>query len=170
MLRPLKQEDFEILYAVASDPLVWEQHPNKDRYKREVFEIFFKGAMESKGALLVIDKKSNNIIGSSRFYGFEKENNSVSIGYTFLGRAYWGHTYNKSLKKLMLDHAFQFVNRVIFHIGASNIRSQKAIGKIGAQYIGSEEMQYYGESKTNLNFIYQIIKADWIARNNSSQP
>jgi len=161
-LRPLKQEDFESLYAVASDPLVWEQHPNKDRYRREVFEIFFKGAMESKGALLAIDKESNKVVGCSRYYDLNIEDKSVFIGYTFLGRPYWGHTYNKSLKELMINHAFQFVSKITFHIGANNIRSQKAIGKLGATHIGSKEMQYYGEAKSNLNFVYQIMRIDWI--------
>ena len=91
---PLKATDFEKLYAVASDPLIWEQHPNKDRYKREVFETFFQGAMESGGAFLVYDNKSNQPIGSSRYYEFNAEKNSVAIGYTFFARDHWGSTYN----------------------------------------------------------------------------
>ena len=152
---PLKATDFEKLYAVASDPLIWEQHPNKDRYKREVFETFFQGAMESGGAFLVYDNKSNQPIGSSRYYEFNAEKNSVAIGYTFFARDHWGSTYNHALKKLMLDHAFQFVDNVIFHIGANNIRSQKAIEKLGAIKLAEEEIKYYGE-QPELNFVYLI--------------
>jgi len=160
-LRPLDPNDFEALYEVASDPLIWEQHPNKDRYRREIFEIFFKGAIESGGALLAFDKESKKAIGSSRYYEADPEKKSVAIGYSFLGRQYWGHTYNKSMKTLMLNHAFKFVTEVIFHIGENNIRSQKAIEKMGAKYAGTVEMQYYGEEKVNRNFIYRINTNDW---------
>ena len=157
-IRPLKPDDFETLYSIASDPLIWEQHPNKDRYKREVFETFFKGAMESGGAFLVFDHKTGEVIGSSRFYGFDAEAKSVVIGYTFIARSHWGKGYNKALNTLMLQHAFKVVDHVIFHIGANNIRSQKAIEKQGADKTGEVEMAYYGEA-SRLNFIYRIDKA-----------
>ncbi|MDP2388464.1 MAG: GNAT family N-acetyltransferase [Bacteroidota bacterium] len=159
-IRPLKPEDFEILYAVANDRLLWEQHPNKDRYKREVFENFFKGAIESEGAFLVFDKASGKVIGSSRFYDWDKEKNTVAIGYTFIARDHWGSTYNHALKSLMLGHAFQFVDHVVFHIGAVNVRSQKAIEKLGAVKVAEIEMEYYGEPE-KLNFIYQIDREKW---------
>ncbi|HXU27610.1 MAG TPA: GNAT family N-acetyltransferase, partial [Bacteroidia bacterium] len=130
-IQPLKPTEFETLYAVANDPLLWEQHPNKDRYKRDVFEIFFKGAIESGGAFLVFNKKTGKAIGSSRFYGFDKEKSEVAIGYTFIARDHWGKNYNKALKALMINHAFKFVDNVIFHVGAVNVRSQKAVGNIG---------------------------------------
>jgi RimJ/RimL family protein N-acetyltransferase len=159
-LEPLKELDFEKLYAVANDPLVWEQHPNKDRYKREVFEVFFKGAMESKGAYLIYDAKTNSPIGSSRYYDLDREKRLVTIGYTFFARSHWGSTYNHAAKKLMLGHAFQSVDSVHFHIGAVNVRSQKAIEKLGAKKIGEIEMEYYGET-SKLNFIYEIQKQNW---------
>lgn len=157
---PLKDDDFTKLYAVASDPLIWEQHPNKDRYKRAVFENFFKGAMESKGAFIVYDKATENIIGSSRYYELNEENNAVAIGYTFIGREFWGKGHNAALKKLMLDYAFLFVDKVFLHIGATNFRSQKATEKLGAEKIGEHEVAYYGEA-VKWNFIYQIDKAMW---------
>lgn len=156
---PLKAEDFERLYAIASDPLIWEQHPNKDRYKREVFETFFKGAMESQGAFLVYDHKTGTPIGSSRYYEADKEKKTVAIGYTFIARDHWGGTYNPALKDLMMEHAFQHFDAVIFHIGALNIRSQKAMEKIGGKKIGELEMEYYGEPN-KLNFVYEIRKED----------
>jgi RimJ/RimL family protein N-acetyltransferase len=162
LLQPLKETDFESLYEVASDPLVWEQHPNKNRYQRDVFQNFFDGAIESGGAFLIIDKKTNAVIGSTRFYDLEEKNKSVLIGYTFYGRGYWGSTYNPSVKKLMLDYAFQFLDRVYFHIGAANIRSQKAIERIGAAKVREMEVAYHGEPE-KLNFEYQIEKADWVS-------
>lgn len=159
-IQPLKKSDFETLYSVACDPLIWEQHPNKDRYKREVFEIFFKGAIESGGAFLVFDKQTGEVIGSSRFYDYSSENKSILIGYTFLARSHWGSKYNPALKNLMIQYAFQFADSVIFHIGANNIRSQKAIEKLGAKKINELEVEYYGEP-SKLNFVYEIKKEDW---------
>jgi RimJ/RimL family protein N-acetyltransferase len=157
---PLKVDDFETLYSIACDPLIWEQHPNKDRYKKGAFENYFKGAMESKGAFLVFNAKTGKPIGSTRFSRIDEEEKIAEIGYTFIARDHWGTTYNQALKTLMLDHAFNFVDSVIFHIGAVNIRSQKAIEKLGAKKIGEAVVEYYGEAP-KLNFTYQIEKKYW---------
>ncbi len=159
-VRPLRQNDFDVLYKIASDPLIWEQHPNKDRYQKEKFKIFFKGALESKGAFLVFNNLTGSPIGSSRFYEYNKELKTISIGYTFLAKDHWGKGFNMALKSLMINHAFNFVNSISFHIGASNIRSQIAIEKIGAMKTGEIEMEYYGEPK-RLNFIYHLNKESW---------
>ncbi|WP_284651155.1 GNAT family N-acetyltransferase [Flavobacterium terrisoli] len=154
-LIPLQKTDFEELYAVACDPLVWEQHPNKLRYQREVFQNYFEGAILSKGAFLIRDTKTDEVVGCSRFYDYDQKENSVLIGYTFIGRKFWGIGYNKALKKIMLDYAFEHVDKVYFHIGAFNIRSQKAIEKIGAVKVDEFEVEYYGED-AKLNFVYLI--------------
>lgn len=157
-LVPLQVTDFEALYAVAADPLLWEQHPNKLRYKQEVFQNYFDGAILSEGAFLILEAKSKEVIGSSRFYDFNKKESSLLIGYTFIGRNFWGKKYNQALKKCMLDYAFQHVNNVYFHIGACNIRSQKAIEKIGAIKVDEQNVSYHGEANT-LNYIYKITKS-----------
>jgi RimJ/RimL family protein N-acetyltransferase len=136
-LRPLRPQDWAELYAVASDPLIWEQHPEKDRYKEPVFREFFREALRSGGALVVIDSKDGKVIGSSRFHAYDKERNEIEIGWTFLARSHWGGIYNRELKDLMLRHAFQFVTRVIFLVGPQNLRSQKAMEKIGGVLLGS---------------------------------
>lgn len=156
-LVPLEQNDFEQLFAVASDPLVWEQHPNKDRYKREVFENFFLGAMESRGAFKIIEKNTGEIAGSTRFYDYNPENNSIFIGYTFYGRKFWGSKLNPQVKKLMLDYIFQFVDKVNFHVGKDNIRSQKAMEKLGAEKVDEINVAYYGEPE-KLNVVFEIKK------------
>ncbi len=156
-LIPLQETDFEELYTVASDPLIWEQHPNKLRYQRDVFQNYFQGAIESKGAFLIRESTTNEPIGSTRFYDFDEADSSILIGYTFIGRKFWGNGYNDALKKLMLDYAFEYVDKVYFHIGAFNYRSQKAIEKIGAVKIDEFEVEYYGED-SKLNYIYQINK------------
>jgi RimJ/RimL family protein N-acetyltransferase len=138
-LRPLRADDWNSLFEVASDPLIWEQHPSSDRFKEEVFREFFREAMDSKGALLVLDRKSQNTIGSSRYFGLDSRKSEIEIGWTFLARSYWGGKYNGELKRLMLEHAFKYVDSVIFKIGATNFRSQKAIEKIGGVMIERRE-------------------------------
>ena len=136
-LRPLRPEDFHDLYAVAADPLIWEQHPNRDRHREEVFRQFFHEALESGGALIVIDSDDDQVIGSSRFHGYDPEKSEIEIGWTFLARSRWGGLYNGEMKQLMLRHAFRFVKKVVFLVGPQNLRSQRALEKIGAVRAGS---------------------------------
>ncbi|MBZ4036796.1 GNAT family N-acetyltransferase [Flavobacterium sp. 17A] len=157
ILSPLEEKDFDALYKVASDPKIWEQHPNKDRWKKEVFEKFFEGAMQSKGAFKIINKETGEIVGSTRFYDFNEEEDCIFIGYTFYGVSCWGKGFNLSVKKTMLDYLFKYVSKVRFHIGAENIRSQIAISRVGAKKIAEEEVAYFGE-KPKLNFVYEIEK------------
>jgi len=130
-IRPLLVDDQEALYSVASDPLIWEQHPS-NRYKREEFDTFFMESLASGGALLIIDARTKAVIGTSRYLGYKKEKRGVEIGWTFLARSHWGGKYNGDLKLLMLSHAFNYVDRVIFYIDPNNERSQKSLEKLGA--------------------------------------
>lgn len=134
-LIPLEEKHFEALFQAASDPLIWEQHPSKDRYEREGFASFFEAAMNSKGSFLILDKQTGEIMGTTRYYDYDPEKSSVGIGYTFITRKYWGGPYNSSNKKLLIDYAFQHVNSILFHVGAENFRSQKAVSKLGAQKV-----------------------------------
>jgi RimJ/RimL family protein N-acetyltransferase len=153
-LRPLRPEDFHDLYAVASDPLIWEQHPERDRCKEEVFQAFFHEAVESGGALTATDVKEGHIIGSSRFHGYNHGKSEVEIGWTFLARSHWGGVYNREMKQLMLRHAFRFVTNVIFLVGPQNARSQRAVEKIGAVRVGSR-----ADARGRTSFVYQITEA-----------
>jgi N-acetyltransferase len=156
-LRPLRRDDWGELFAVASDPLIWEQHPESDRYTEEVFRAFFKGALESGGAFVVIDTKTQQVIGSTRFHGYDPKKSEIEIGWTFLARKYWGGRYNAEMKQLMLTHAFKFVENVVFFIGENNIRSQKATEKIGAIKSGTAK-KVYGNRPASLNVRYLIRK------------
>jgi RimJ/RimL family protein N-acetyltransferase len=161
-LDPLRPSDFDALYAAASDPLIWEQHPNKQRYRREVFATYFEGAIDSGGAFKVIDRSTGTVIGSSRYYDLDETQRVVAIGYTFIARSHWGGGVNRALKTLMLDHAFRFVDRVNFHVGAGNMRSRRAMEKLGGVLAGEIEMSYYGEPSL-LNVVYRIDAPDWAA-------
>lgn len=136
-LRPLTADDWTALFAVASDPLIWEQHPEFDRYQEPVFRRFFTDALSSGGALVAIERASGQIVGSSRYHGFDPDKRVVEIGWSFLARRCWGGAYNGEMKRLMLAHAFQTVDRVIFVIGPENHRSRRAVEKIGAVYAGT---------------------------------
>ncbi|MFT4203560.1 MAG: GNAT family N-acetyltransferase [Chitinophagaceae bacterium] len=158
-LVPLTDEDFEALYQIASDPLIWEQHPTKDRYKRNVFQLFFDGATASKSAFLIKDKALDATIGSTRYYDYQPGHASIAIGYTFLARQYWGGKYNRAIKKILLDYAFQFVDKVYFHIGTENIRSQIAIGNLGAEKIREVQLGDYGQAVAHYEYV--IDKRNW---------
>ncbi len=134
-LRPLVETDLDALYRAASDPLIWEQHPERLRHTRERFEVYFRTGMESGGALAIIDRRSGEMIGSSRFRDYRQYESSVEIGYTFLARRFWGTGCNGELKRLMLAHAFRFVDTVFFVVGPENHRSRAALAKIGAEEV-----------------------------------
>lgn len=156
-LRPLQADDFEELYAVAADPLIWEQHPNRDRHELEVFRKFFEEALQSGGALVALDRKDDLIIGSSRFHCYDLERSEVEIGWTFLARSHWGGVYNGEMKRLMLAHAFKFVDNVIFVIGANNVRSRRAVEKIGGKLAGSKR-----DPNGRENVIYRITRSTFL--------
>jgi N-acetyltransferase len=157
-LQPLRVTDFEALYAVASDPKVWEQHPNPDRYTRVVFTEFFREAIESGAAFLVRDANDGRVIGSSRYHAYDARRREIEVGYTFLARSHWGGTYNHEMKQLLLRHAFLFVDRVLFVIGEQNLRSRRAIETIGATLVEIRE-RASGERRA----IYAISATDFAA-------
>jgi N-acetyltransferase len=143
-VRPLRQDDYDELYVVASDPLVWEQHPD-DRWREDVFGEFFAEHLATGGALAVLDASTGAVIGTSRYHGYDPARSEVEIGWTFLGRAYWGGDHNGELKRLMLGHAFHFVDRVIFVVAPGNLRSQRAVEKLGAVRAGTRYDDVRGE-------------------------
>ena len=157
-LRPLRPDDWDELFRVASDPLIWEQHPEHDRWTEPVFRKFFQGALDSKGAFVTIDRATGAIIGSSRYFGYDPVKGVVEIGWSFLARAYWGGKYNGEMKRLMLEHAFGSVARVIFVIGPENRRSQRAVEKIGGVRAGVIDVR--GEEKV----IYELTPALYAGR------
>jgi len=156
-LRPLTLGDWDDLFAVASDRLIWEQHPERDRYKEDVFTIFFKEALEFGGAFVISHRKTQQIIGSTRFYGYDPEKSEIEIGWTFLARKYWGGRFNAEMKRLMLNHAFTFVESVVFFVGEDNVRSQKAMENVGAIKVGTAT-RAYGNHPPALNVKYVIKK------------
>lgn len=158
-LRPLRSEDYDDLYAVASDPLIWEQHPAKNRHGTEGFQVFFREAVASGGALIAIDARTQRVLGSSRFHAYDKERSEVEIGWTFLARSHWGGVYNGQMKELMLQHAFRFVNRVVLLVSPQNLRSQRAVEKIGGVRVGARP-----DAEGRDSYVYQITASCFAQR------
>ena len=161
-LKPLSENDFEGLFACGGDRRVWAGHPSVERYKRENFELWFADALKSGGSLTIVDKANNQIIGSSRYYFEGTPKGAVAIGYTFLAYRCWGGLFNAELKKLMLEYAFAAFETAYFHIAPSNVRSQKAIEKIGATYVGEKSLllsekeqiwRVYSINKNSVHFV-----------------
>ena len=154
-LRPLRPEDVAELFAVASDPVIWRQHPVSDRYKEDVFKEFFREALESGGAFAVVDRRNGRIIGSSRYFGYDEARSEIEIGWTFLATPYWGGVYNRNMKELMLRHAFKYVDTDVFLVGPQNIRSQRAMEKIGGVKTGVRRRQHDGRESV----VFEITRA-----------
>ncbi len=156
-LRPLRESDHDALFAVASDPRIWEQHPDKSRSSPDGFRRFFEEAIASGGALLATRAGTGQVIGSSRFHGYSATASEVEIGWTFLARACWGGTWNRELKRLMVEHAFRQVGRIVFLIAPMNLRSQRAVLKIGAVRAGSRVDGSGAES-----YVFALIPEAWM--------
>ena len=152
-VRPIHKDDWEGLFAAANDPLVWEQHPATDRYQEAPFREFFDGAISSETAFTFVDRETGKLIGSSRYNGHDTELGEIEIGWTFLGRDYWGGSYNKEVKKLMLEHAYTFVDNVVFWVGDTNWRSQKAVEKIG----GIKRDELFSRFHGDVEFPYVVF-------------
>jgi RimJ/RimL family protein N-acetyltransferase len=158
-LRPLRAEDWDALFAVASDPLIWEQHPAHDRWQEPVFRAFFDDALANKGALIALDAKTGAVIGSSRFEGLTEENGgSVEIGWTFLARSHWGGRWNHEMKRLMIAHALASVAEVRFLVGETNTRSRRALERIGAKLTGRTEERVMAGGEVIPHLTYAITR------------
>ena len=157
-LRPLREDDYDALYAVASDPLIWEQHPSSDRYNDEVFREFFREAMEGGTAFAAVASGDGKIIGSSRYYDYNPDARDIEIGWSFLARSHWGGAFNREMKRLMLRHAFHFVDSVVFMVGPDNLRSQKAVLKIGGVQEASRRRAGSGPDGL-LYHVYRVTQA-----------
>jgi len=158
-LRPTVPEDWEELYAAASDPLIWEVHPAHDRWQEGVFREYFTDALASGGSLTVRDKTNGEVIGASRYYGYDTELDEIEIGWTFLKRAYWGGTYNREIKRLMVNHILPHVGAVIFQVGEHNWRSQHAMAKIGGVLRDEVRERAYGAGGAVVRqLIYEISR------------
>ncbi len=101
--------------------------------------------------MIAIDSKTQRVIGSARFHGYDRQADEVEIGWIFLARSHWGGVYNGELTRLMLQHAFRFVSRVVWLAAAENLRSQRAVEKLGGVRVGSRP-----DSGGRVSYVYQL--------------
>ncbi len=156
IVRPVAADDWAELFAAGSDPEIWKVHPIPDRYTEPAFRKFFDSAVASKMGFVFIDRATNQLIGSSRYYGYEPARSEIEIGWTFIVRSHWGGKTNREVKRLMLDHAFTFADTVVFWVGEHNWRSQRAMTKIGG--IKRDELFTRELSGDMPYFIFDITK------------
>ena len=159
-IRPLKKEDCEPLYQIASDPLIWEQHPVPNRYQKEIFLEFFNNSLKSSACIIIEENSTNQIIGSSRFKRIENSDKAIEIGWSFLSRDKWGGKYNKAFKELMIEYALKHIDHVIFYIGLNNKRSQRAVEKLGGKKIADKDLEHLMKKGKN-DLTYRISKLEW---------
>lgn len=138
-MRPFSDGDFEALYSVASDPLIWEVHPIPERHQRAIFRANMDEALSDKGGLVAIARATGTIVGFSRYSQLYVGEAEMEIGWTFLSRQLWGGQHNRDMKRIMLTHALASFPRVIFRVGRDNVRSRRAMEKIGGVLIPWEE-------------------------------
>lgn len=154
LLRPMRPEDWHAAFAVASDPAIWELHPARDRWREEVFRRYFDDGLASGGMMAVIDRVSGRLIGSSRF---NRVGDELEIGFTFVARDFWGGATNRRMKRLMLGHALAYYRRAIFRVGETNLRSRRAMEKIGGRFLPEREMVESG-GRNVPHVLYEITR------------
>lgn len=158
-IRPIAADDWDELFEAASDPKIWEQHPARDRYREPVFREYFDEAIESGSAFVFVDRACDRIVGSSRYDGHDPVTREIEIGWTFLTRAYWGGSYNREIKQLMLQHAFRFVETVVLWVGVANLRSQLATQKIGG--VLRDGIHARDQDQDNPHVIFEVRRENW---------
>ena len=157
--RPLKEADADALFAAARDRSIWAQHPESDRWTPAKFDLYFRGGLASGGAFAIVENASGAIIGSARYYGYDAARREIEIGWTFLVRRCWGGGYNDDLKLLMLNHAYSYVDAVLFFVGEKNLRSRRAVEKLGAVSDGARQ-----DADGGVSLRYRLARDDWRRR------
>ena len=161
-IRPMQKSDWNAMYLAASNPLVWAGHVKQNRYKEAIFRPYFECGMSSGSAVTIIDNQTQKIIGTSRYNGYDKDRREVEIGWTFIACEYWGGLYNSEIKFLMLEHAFNFLRTVIFWVAKENLRSCRAMEKIGG-VLRAGEFSKEDNGQTIPYVVYEIKKEDFLS-------
>jgi RimJ/RimL family protein N-acetyltransferase len=140
LLRPLREDDWDALFGVARDPTIWAIHPVPTRWQEPVFRTMFEELLAEGGTLVVVDKAEDRMVGSSTFRPLEAAPDGIEIGWTFLATSHWGGSYNAEMKRLMIEYALRHVERAVFRVGHANLRSRRAMEKIGGRLTEVTEM------------------------------
>lgn len=132
-LKPMQERDWKGMFKAASNSKTWAGHVKRDRYKEDIFRPYFDSGISSGSALSIFDNETGSIIGTSRYHEYRSDIAEIEIGWTFIDCDYWGGKYNAEIKRLMLQHAFSFLDVVVFWVAQENFRSRAAMNKIGGK-------------------------------------
>jgi RimJ/RimL family protein N-acetyltransferase len=171
-LEPVNESYREVLRGLARDERIWEFTKTlmiNDRYDAQFDEYFdvALGLPESGGQAFVIrtvDGKDGRIIGMTRLFNVEPKEKRLEIGHTWYVPDVWGKVYNKECKLLLLQYVFEMLgfNRVEFRVAHQNIRSQKAVEKIGGVKEGVlRKFAIRNDGSRRDTVVFSIIDDEW---------
>lgn len=167
-LLPLNKEHFSVLENLAKDKQIWEFY-TYDCSDTNTFLNFFNTAFierdnGSQYPFVIFHKQQNKIIGSTRFIDIQPKHKKLEIGTTWLHPDYWGTALNFECKLLLLTFCFENLNahRVQLKTDVLNVRSRKAIEKIGGQFEGILRNDMLRDNNTKRNSAYySFIDDEW---------
>ena len=170
-LELLQPNNKETLRDLAKDERIWEG--NRGFILNETFDDQFdnyfataldNNAMGGQQAFVMHKVSDDSIIGMTRFLNIDKKEKRLEIGYTWYIPAVWGKVYNKECKLLLLQYTFEelYFNRAQFNVAGQNIRSQKAVEKIGGEKEGVlRKHGYRNDGSLRDTVIFSIINDEW---------
>lgn len=173
-LRLLQANDRETIRPMAKDERIWEFTKGlmiNDTYD-EQFDRYFDMALDPKAlngqqAFVIHDAKDNAILGMTRLYEFNPKDKRAAIGYTWYVPAVWGKVHNKECKLLLFQYLFEHLqfNRAELHVAHQNVRSQKAVEKIGGVREGVlRKYGYRPDGAIRDTVVFSIIDDEWPAK------
>lgn len=141
-LEPISRDHVEGLFAAANDPAIWEFYMFPID-SLETMQAVVERALELQEAghnlaFTVIDKRTERIVGSTRYLDIDVKSRGLEIGWTWYNPSVWRSAINTECKYLLLRHAFEELGciRVQFKTDSRNVRSQTAITRLGAEREG----------------------------------
>ncbi|NGQ95207.1 GNAT family N-acetyltransferase [Brevibacillus sp. SYP-B805] len=164
-LTPMEMNHMESLYEAGRYPNIWTVTQGRIDSLDDARE-YVRKALEQKNALpfVIIDQESQKIVGSTRFYDISVQNRSLEIGSTWLTPAMWRTYVNTECKYLLLKHCFETLGtiRVQFKTDSRNIRSQRALERIGAVKEGVlRNHMILPDGYVRDSVYYSIIDREW---------
>lgn len=168
LLRPLRLEDFDNLLVFSEkEPTLWT-YSLISAAGAEHLRSYIKRALEDRASnksypFLIVDKATQEIAGSTRFYDYQPTHNTVQLGYTWYGKKFQGTGLNKNCKFLLLSHAFETwkLDRVEFRADYNNKRSIAAMKSIGCIEEGVLRSNCASPTGRRDSIVLSILKEEW---------
>ncbi|MCC9043996.1 GNAT family N-acetyltransferase [Myroides sp. M-43] len=173
-LVPLEEHHLEELYQASGDKELWKQVLS-DCSDRDTFFTVYRMALEVRDngmqyPFVIIDKQTKKLIGSTQFFEMHEADKKLEIGWTWITCDYWGSVVNLECKLLLLTYCFEVLktNRVQLKTKDDNLRSRKAIEKIGGVFEGILRKDKIQKDGTTRNAAYySILNDEWESAKNN---